>query len=557
MSRSHDDELNSSEITPHHIAPQQTLGHVQLQDGVTGDTLLVPQPSSDPNDPLNWSKGFKTYISLLTCVALVWVNFFAAGPSTLMVSIVIDMLGAYPPDPHHPESLSPAAISKFQHGITNAALLFSTTSLVAGVSNLLWVPLAIKYGRRPVYAFTFAAFGLCCIWSAKATNYGSLLASRIVASWFAGAAECVAPITIADISFLHERGVMTAMYSAALSTGAALGSMVSGLMSISETWRTFHYLNAALVLATTLLIVLTMPETAYQRDLGLTEVRITATDTNKLESTSASQVEQVEVENIPPKKSFIDRMGFNYSSLTHESIWKIAFRPVPVLLLPPVLWSTVSFGIGIGIFVILGTTAATAFSQIYHFTVWQIGLVWISSIIGNLLGIPFGGYFSDWVANRATSKNHGIREPEMRLPAVSIAMVAYPGSLLLYGLGIQYEAHWIVPTLGMFLFSFGSSAAIGISVVYTIDCYRPIAGEIVVSQVVFKSFITFLMSFYANPWVDKAGYAGSFVAMAAFSFVILALWIPLYIWGKKIRQATFKWHVMRLAHWAEDRETGE
>lgn len=34
--------------------------------------------------------------------------------------------------------------------------------------------------------------------------------------------------------------------------------------------------------------------------------------------------------------------------------------------------------------------------------------------------------------------------------------------------------------------SFGSSAAIGISVVYTIDCYRPIAGEIVVSQVVFK-----------------------------------------------------------------------
>lgn len=34
--------------------------------------------------------------------------------------------------------------------------------------------------------------------------------------------------------------------------------------------------------------------------------------------------------------------------------------------------------------------------------------------------------------------------------------------------------------------SFGSSAAIGISVVYTIDSYRPIAGEVVVSQVVFK-----------------------------------------------------------------------
>jgi MFS family permease len=160
----------------------------------------------------------------------------------------------------------------------------------------------------------------------------------------------------------------------------------------------------------------------------------------------------------------------------------------------------------------MGTTAATALSQVYHFTVWQVGVVWIASIIGNVLGMPFGGYFSDWVANRATSKNGGIREPEMRLPAVSVAMVCYPSSLLLYGLGIHYKAHYMVPILGLFLckhqsfpfacvdialrpvlippcnkpVSFGSSAAIGVSVTYTIDSYRAIAGEVVVSQVAFK-----------------------------------------------------------------------
>lgn len=31
-----------------------TIGRVRLQDETTGATLLVPQPSSDPNDPLNW-----------------------------------------------------------------------------------------------------------------------------------------------------------------------------------------------------------------------------------------------------------------------------------------------------------------------------------------------------------------------------------------------------------------------------------------------------------------------------------------------------------------------
>lgn len=69
--------------------------------------------------------------------------------------------------------------------------------------------------------------------------------------------------------------------------------------------------------------------------------------------------------------------------------------------------------------------------------------------------------------------------------------------------------------------------------------------------------ISFLMSFYANPWVNRDGYAGAFSTMAGFSFFVLALWIPIYIWGRQIRHATFKWHIMKLVHWDMDRETGE
>ena len=65
------------------------------------------------------------------------------------------------------------------------------------------------------------------------------------------------------------------------------------------------------------------------------------------------------------------------------------------------------------------------------------------------------------------------------------------------------------------------------------------------------------MAFYANPWITRNGYAGAFSIMAGISFVILALWIPLYIWGKRIRLASLKWRVMRLVSWSEDRETGE
>lgn len=31
-----------------------TLGHVRLRDEATNEIILIPSPSDDPKDPLNW-----------------------------------------------------------------------------------------------------------------------------------------------------------------------------------------------------------------------------------------------------------------------------------------------------------------------------------------------------------------------------------------------------------------------------------------------------------------------------------------------------------------------
>lgn len=182
------------------------------------------------------SRAFKIYITILTCVALTWINFFAGGPGAVLVEIAIDLFGVSPPDPNNPTSLSPASIAGFSSAVSKTALLFSTASMVAGVSNILWVPLAAKYGRRVVYTVSFFVFGLCCIWSARATSYGSLLASRIIAAWFSGSAECVAPMTIADIFFLHERGKMTAYVNISASAPSWLNAsrLTSGILECTR-----------------------------------------------------------------------------------------------------------------------------------------------------------------------------------------------------------------------------------------------------------------------------------------------------------------------------------
>ena len=99
--------------------------------------------------------------------------------------------------------------------------------------------------------------------------------------------------------------------------------------------------------------------------------------------------------------------------------------------------------------VAISSNFASAFSTTYGFKSWQSGLCFISGFIGSFLGIFGGGWISDKIANYLTGRNGGIREPEMRLPAVMVGVVMSPLALILYGVGIANKLHWMVPTLGL------------------------------------------------------------------------------------------------------------
>ena len=130
----------------------------------------------------------------MVCAAMFFCNFLAAGPTVAIVDITIDFTGVPPTNP------------AFLSAIAKIAYFFTTTALLQGTGNLIWMPLIVKCGRRPVYVISFTCYTVTSIWAGVSTSYGSELASRILMGLFAGAGECVAPLTISDIFFLHERG---------------------------------------------------------------------------------------------------------------------------------------------------------------------------------------------------------------------------------------------------------------------------------------------------------------------------------------------------------------
>jgi len=83
--------------------------------------------------------------------------------------------------------------------------------------------------------------------------------------FFSGAGECLGPATIKDIFFLHERATAMAGYNFATGQGVNLGIIISGAITLGNSWRVIYYVGAGAIGVLLILIVFTFPETSYMR----------------------------------------------------------------------------------------------------------------------------------------------------------------------------------------------------------------------------------------------------------------------------------------------------
>jgi MFS family permease len=139
-------------------------------------------------------------MAFVICLAMFMCNLLAAGPTIAIVQTAEEF---FPNWKQNGKSGLVDAISK-------TAYFFTSTALLQGTGNLIWMPLVNKYGRRPVYLISYTIYLACAIWAACTYSYASFLAARILMGFGSGAAETMAPLSIADVFFLHERGFIMA-----------------------------------------------------------------------------------------------------------------------------------------------------------------------------------------------------------------------------------------------------------------------------------------------------------------------------------------------------------
>lgn len=116
---------------------------------------------------------------------------------------------------------------------------------------------------------------------------------------------------------------------------------------------------------------------------------------------------------------------------------------------------------------------------------------------------------------------------------------------MLYGQAGQHpdKYHWfaIVFANAAYYFCFVGANIAGIT--YLLDSYPTRAGPVLVVITAFRGFVSFGTSYGVAKFIETAGYDGSFGTYGGLTVLFGLLGIPVFIYGKKIRQFTGKWTV--------------
>jgi MFS family permease len=311
------------------------------------DVVLIPKPSADPEDPLNWRPARK-----MTTVCKAYLYVFGTGIATsLQYSVWNDITR--------------------DTGISTANLVQGTglMFLFFGWACLIWQPLALAYGRRGVYLITMLLTIPMMEWTAYSTSSREWVAHRVLIGIIASPIESLCEVTIFDLYFAHNRGTYMALYVVVLFGSNFLVPLVAGWFNDAYGWRWTMHLGSIVCPVCFVVIFFFMEETIYFRHDAFPQANASASD---MEDKSAGSSEKVS----SPMTAESTASGDPVSAMPEPSTpgsrsvctrWskyalfrllpgrpskaetlRMVYRPVIMIFrLPPVAWAGFLYGINL------------------------------------------------------------------------------------------------------------------------------------------------------------------------------------------------------------------
>ncbi|KAI9840564.1 MAG: hypothetical protein M1837_001544 [Sclerophora amabilis] len=481
------------------------VGAAKLDDGDVGSlklardghTVLVPRPSSDPQDPLNWSWHKKHAILLVVAYSAFMADFSsAAGVPTIVVQ------GAE-------WNMEPNKVN--YAGNLNVIML--------GIGGVFWIPFVYFWGRAPVLFWTVFTGAFFTLGAELAPNFQVFYGMRALQGFTQTAAQSIGLAFIKDMFFFHEHarkiGIWVALFIVSPYMAPLLGNFI---LAGTGQWRYVFWMVFGGCVFNIIIIFIFVDETWYDRDRP--------------------------IERQPPRGHRLLRLigtwqiqhhsdYFLTASRSLRRLTSVLFKPV---IIPSVIYYLLSFMWAVGINICSSILLETPVAQGgYGFSAKGIGYLYFTPVVAVMLGEGFGHYLNDYIANRYIRSHKGVFQPEVRLWMTYISCFFMVPGLVILGQALQRHLHYAAIIMGWGMYVFGVMTASVAITAYDLDCYPSGSGEVAGLLNFGRVVGGFSVGYFQLPWAQKSGYGLSFGLQALIVAVAFLIIIVLQIYGPRLR----------------------
>jgi hypothetical protein len=214
-----------------------------------------------------------------------------------------------------------------------------------------------------------------------------------------------------------------------------------------------------------------------------------------------------------------------------------------VLFFPNVFWALCLNGLCLGANIAIGTTyGGIVTGKPYNWSQDSASYVNAGQIVVAIIALPLLGHGSDKLVKWRAQRNNGIHEPENRILPLFFPLVVGVFSCVLYGYAAANpdSYHWFTYVWVVAAYYFAFVGANIVAITYLLDSYPARAGPLLVIICALRGVISFGVSYGTVPMIGSLGYDGTFGLFAGLTAAFGLMGIPVFIWGKNIRNFTGK-----------------
>jgi multidrug resistance protein len=460
--------------------------------------LITWDGDDDPENPKNWAPIRKWK----TVSALAMYTFLSPFASTMM---------------------SPAVelISK-EFKITStivSSMMVSIYLLAFTIFSPLVAPLSEMYGRKlvlDVSVWILFAFNLGCAFS---TDPVQMCILRFLAGLGGSAPICIGLGVLSDMFDTKDIALANSIYALGPVIGPCVSALIAGIIVDHVDWRWCFY------------VLSIINGIAAVSGNFILEETYAPTILNKKSKRLRKQTGNTNLKSI-------------YEIVTGETKWeKLSInlqRPWEMLFTNPMV-----FGLGIfmaityGCLYIMIVTFPTVWRHIYGMSLTQVGLMYISLLIGYVAATVLNPSISGYFCGILKRRNNGIATPEHRLIIMLQAGILIPIALFWYGWGAEKKMHYIFTAAGTTIFGFSLILVFFSISLYLIEMNPRFAASSLAATSVFRSLLAFCFPLFAPKLYSSLGYGWG---CSLFGFIALATGIPfpvfLVYYGQSMRERT-------------------